>query len=221
MADLDWWRAHDRVIAPIFPVLTRTALRHLRQAPASFGVGSNDWTILDLGGGTGAWGEAFHAQGVKHVVVVDVNPDIAALGAELHQGLRFICGRVEALPLRAASVDLIVSRNSLHFWSDLPTAFRNIFEVLRPGGGAFLGRGFGPDLDEQTRTQVKEARKALRPPHEATPAEEPASPEPAFLAHLADSAGLHTVATIPDHHSHWLLFQRPLSPTGGKREKDE
>jgi SAM-dependent methyltransferase len=38
---------------------------------------------------------------------------------------------------------LVVSRGSIFFWEDLGKAFAEILRVLKPGGIAFIGGGFG------------------------------------------------------------------------------
>jgi ubiquinone/menaquinone biosynthesis C-methylase UbiE len=55
----------------------------------------------------------------------------------------FISGDVAALPVEDASQDLVISRDSVFFWEDLPLAFTEILRVLRPGGHAYVGGGFG------------------------------------------------------------------------------
>jgi ubiquinone/menaquinone biosynthesis C-methylase UbiE len=61
-----------------------------------------------------------------------------------------LAGDVAKIPLADASVDLVVSRGSVYFWDDLHAAFCETARVLRPGGMAFIGGGFGnADLREQ------------------------------------------------------------------------
>ena len=65
-----------------------------------------------------------------------------------------VCGDLECLPLKAASVDLIWSNLTLQ-WCDTPeAAFRECLRVLRPGG-LLMFSTFGPDT-------LKELRAAFR-----------------------------------------------------------
>jgi SAM-dependent methyltransferase len=70
---------------------------------------------------------------------VDASPHAieAACGCAARAGLqRFEArrGRVEHLPLDSGIADLVVSRESLHEWESVPTAFAEIGRVLKPGG---------------------------------------------------------------------------------------
>lgn len=63
----------------------------------------------------------------------------------------FVCGDIERLPLRPASVDLIWSNLALQWSSNLPAALGELFRVLRPDG-ALLFSSFGPDTLKELRT---------------------------------------------------------------------
>ena len=57
-----------------------------------------------------------------------------------------VIGDVHAIPAGDGAFDLVVSRGSYHFWHDLPTAFQEINRVLKPGGAAYIGGGYGNSL---------------------------------------------------------------------------
>ena len=57
-----------------------------------------------------------------------------------------ICGDVKKLPLEDNYADVIVSRGSFQFWGNIEKGFSEIHRVLKPGGNAFIGRGFPPNL---------------------------------------------------------------------------
>lgn len=44
-------------------------------------------------------------------------------------------------PVGDEAFDLVVSRESYHFWQNLPTAFTEILRVMKPGGTAYIGGG--------------------------------------------------------------------------------
>ncbi|RCK81811.1 MAG: methyltransferase, UbiE/COQ5 family [Candidatus Ozemobacter sibiricus] len=199
-------RQSEQALAPIFAFLTRSVLSRL-PAPPTGG------TAIDLGGGTGQWLEALLEAGLGCGILVDEDAEMTRHAFHARARLRgdaaflVIRAQAEALPLRNAIGDLVVSRNSMHLWHDLPRAWQEIGRILRPGGWVFIGRGFGPDLPTPLRDQVRQARRALRDPHEP-PVEEPPSPSPATVAELAARAGIVEVAVIPDHKSSWFLGQR-------------
>jgi ubiquinone/menaquinone biosynthesis C-methylase UbiE len=54
-----------------------------------------------------------------------------------------------AIPLGDSSVNLVFSRGSIFFWSNLETCLKEIQRVLRPGGFALLGGGYGFSTPEE------------------------------------------------------------------------
>ena len=92
---------------------------------------------------------------------------------KLGRRARPLCGNVQAIPLTDDSVDLVVSRGSLPFWDNLPTAFGEIHRVLRQGGFAYIGGGLGDpamraELEQRLHRRYPEwGRKNRRPPQRA------------------------------------------------------
>ena len=62
-------------------------------------------------------------------------------------GLR---GQAEQITFADNSIDLVVSRGSVFFWEDMEKGISEVYRVLRPGGWAYIGGGFGTKeiLDE-------------------------------------------------------------------------
>lgn len=97
--------------------------------------------VLDLGAGAGL--DAFTARHITgsegRVVGVDMTPEMvqkaqanaASLGFE---NVTFVEGDIEALPLEDAQFDVVISNCVLNLVPDKPTAFAEMWRVLRPGG---------------------------------------------------------------------------------------
>ena len=98
-------------------------------------------TVLDLGSGAGfdaflAWRRVGHS---GRVIGVDMTEDMLErarknadeLGAT---NVEFRQGRIEALPVEDASVDLVISNCVINLSTDKPAVFREISRVLKPGG---------------------------------------------------------------------------------------
>ena len=98
-------------------------------------------TVLDLGSGAGF--NALLAVRVVgpagHVIGVDMTPEMlerARRNAEVAgaANVEFRAGRIEALPVDDASVDVVISNCVINLVPDKPAAFREVARVLRPGG---------------------------------------------------------------------------------------
>ena len=89
-------------------------------------------TVLDVGAGTGKLTRELISSGAT----VDAVEPVPAMRAVLEQAVpaaRALDGTAEALPLAAASVDVIVAGSAFH-WFDGPAAVAEFHRVLRPGG---------------------------------------------------------------------------------------
>jgi len=53
-----------------------------------------------------------------------------------------------ALPFKDGYADLVVSRGAYEFWGNLENGVGEIHRILKPGGWAFIGRGFPPTMPE-------------------------------------------------------------------------
>lgn len=98
-------------------------------------------TVLDLGSGGGidCFLAAERVGAAGHVIGVDMTPAMlekanknkAKLGVA---NVEFRQGQIEALPVDADSVDVIISNCVINLSPDKTAVFREAFRVLRPGG---------------------------------------------------------------------------------------
>jgi arsenite methyltransferase len=98
-------------------------------------------TVVDLGAGAGI--DVFLAANKVgaggRVIGVDLTADMVAKGRQLARehgfaNVEFRQGEIERLPLRADSVDVIISNCVINLTEDKLASYREIFRVLRPGG---------------------------------------------------------------------------------------
>lgn len=208
MATDHYIEVSEKVFAPIYPFLAESV-------KSRTGLSFNEMRVIDLGGGSGLWAEAMLDKGAKFVSLVDVSPEMVDYADERLQKkfsteqFRIILADAANLPIDAASHNVIISRSSMHMWENLERAWNEIYRVLQPGGAAFLGRGYGPDIPEHIRNEVKLARKHFKQKI-AMPAgqEEPPSPDPFYLAKLGLEIGFSEVSLIRDHKAVWLLAKK-------------
>jgi ubiquinone/menaquinone biosynthesis C-methylase UbiE len=98
-------------------------------------------TVVDLGSGSGM--DAFYAAGLVgptgKVYGVDFTEEQLekarhlAIGAGMAH-VDFLEGRIEALPLGAASADCVISNGVINLCPDKPAVFAEAARVLKPGG---------------------------------------------------------------------------------------
>lgn len=90
---------------------------------------------LDLGSGTGYFTRALgerYGQGMG--LAVDIAEGMLRHARPQGGAAHFIAGDAEALPLQAASVDLLFSSLALQWCADFPRVLSEAQRVLRPGG---------------------------------------------------------------------------------------
>lgn len=117
--------------------------------------------ILDAGSGTGFGSRLLRERYAgSHVVELDIAPGMLRASRQKQPGwkrlLPFlaaeqqICGDIEALPLRAGSVDMIWSNLALQWCNDLDAAFAGMCSALEIGG-LLMFSTFGPDTLKELR----------------------------------------------------------------------
>lgn len=143
------------VLSPAYPYLAefivdRFEIREKR------GIG------IDIGGGPGNLVlELCKQTSAFFWINADINPYFSRFlfrGAQENQCAHRI-GSVFAdahyMPFRDNYADVIVSRGSLQFWHTWEQVFAEMYRVLKPGGYAFVGRGFSENMPLEVAKQVR------------------------------------------------------------------
>jgi NADH dehydrogenase [ubiquinone] 1 alpha subcomplex assembly factor 5 len=93
--------------------------------------------------------------GIENLIQCDMVPMDMSNATHLHQYQetlpfqRIVCDE-EFLPFPENSVDLVISNMSLHWTNDIPQAFQNIYNILRPDG-AFICSILGGNTLQELR----------------------------------------------------------------------
>ena len=141
-------------LAPVYTPLADYLVTQYELADKS-GIG------IDLGSGPGTLIVELAKRTKLHWVNADINPHFfagfyrKAEDAKVGHRVSAVFADAHALPFRSGYADIIVSRGTFEFWQDKVRAFGEVHRVLKPGGVAFIGRGFSPNLPVEVARKVR------------------------------------------------------------------
>lgn len=106
---------------------------------AGVGEGSD---VLDVACGTGVLIPDYIARNVKHVVGIDISPEMAKIAAAKfpQENVEIVCGDVETAEF-GRSFDRIVVYNAFPHFPEPERLIRTLSEMLRPGGTLTVAHG--------------------------------------------------------------------------------
>ncbi len=143
------------LLAPVYEPLARQIVADYNLAEMSEGIG------IDLGSGPGNLIFELSRRTALHWINADINPhffsyfyDEAEKLGIAHQ-VSAIFADAQSLPFRDNYADIIVSRGSYHFWDDTLLGIDEIMRVLKPGGLAYIGRGFARDMPVEIALDIR------------------------------------------------------------------
>ncbi|CAN5378336.1 methyltransferase domain-containing protein [soil metagenome] len=123
--------------------------------------------ILDIGCGTGVLlRRALDADSTRTALGVDITLNMLRQAAQrLPNTVPLVCASSENLPLRSASVDIVVSTNALHYMSDPFGMLKEARRLLVPGGTVIVGDWC---RDYWTMCALDRVLRWVEPAHAAT-----------------------------------------------------
>jgi ubiquinone/menaquinone biosynthesis C-methylase UbiE len=166
---------------------------------------------IDLGGGPGMLAVSLAKISSLKVTVVDLMPECVELAREncaeagVADRVDAVQGVAEALPFEEGSVDLVVSRGSIFFWEDQQKGLAEAYRVLRPGGWAWIGGGFGT---AELLREI-EAAKADDPEWNRKRKERMTQNPPEHFRAMLERLGIDGVVEHAEADM-WIIFQKPL-----------
>ena len=124
---------------------------------------------IDLGAGRGQVAIPLIQATGNPVVMLDPNAEAMSKGLEiagdkgLSDRLFAVVGVAEDMPFPDNSVDLVVSRGSIFFWTDPVKGLQEVHRVLRPGGKAMIGGGAGSGYPKEVAEElIRKRREKLK-----------------------------------------------------------
>ncbi|MCD6287687.1 MAG: methyltransferase domain-containing protein [Candidatus Hydrogenedentes bacterium] len=131
------------------------------QIVADYGLSNKRGIGIDIGSGPGNLIVELCKRTPMYWINADINPHFFGMFMDFVEKAGLV-GRVgavfadvQALPFRDNYADIITSRGSFQFWHDKKLAFSEIYRVLKPGGVAYIGRGFSRDLPPEIAREVR------------------------------------------------------------------
>ena len=125
---------------PAFPAVVEQVIENC---------GILECTCIDIGSGTALLSIELARKTALTIHALEKAPAMFEVGMRnikkegLEGRIKPVLGDAHSMPFDDEFADLIVSRGSYHFWGDKQRVFREIIRVLKKGGVAFVGGGFG------------------------------------------------------------------------------
>ncbi|MDG3546872.1 MULTISPECIES: class I SAM-dependent methyltransferase [Methanobacterium] len=185
----------DGAHAPIYPLIANQIISKLH---------ITEGVAIDVGTGPASLSVAMARLSDLKIYAMDISAEVIQIAQEsmekegLENRIKLVHGDVHQMPFPHDFADLVFSRGSMFFWKDLPTAFREIYRVLKPGGSAYVGGGFGSaEVKEKVKPQFE------RDPPNSIPKIPIDTLEKAVL-----KAGINDYTLINDDSGLWVLFKK-------------
>jgi len=146
-------KTSKEVLSPVYGPLAEEIVR-------DFDLAEKEGIGIDLGSGPGDLIIELCKRTRLHWINADINPHFFPHFTKLARNHGFgprvsaIYADAQDLPFKDNYAEIIVSRASFQYWQDKVRAFREIYRVLKPGGTAFIGRGFSENLPLETAKKV-------------------------------------------------------------------
>lgn len=150
-------QASEGRLAPVYSPLAQQLVEDL-------GLDGKTGIGIDLGSGPGTLIIELCGRTKMHWVNADINPHFFPYflqKAEEHGcggRVSAVQADAQALPFRDDYADVVVSRGSFWLWRDKVKAFGEIQRVLKPGGVAYIGRGFSENLPLEVAKTLRGGR---------------------------------------------------------------
>jgi ubiquinone/menaquinone biosynthesis C-methylase UbiE len=147
-------QAGEGRLSPVYGPLAEQLVKDLK-LESRVGIG------IDIGSGPGTLIIELCKRTSGHWINADINPHFFPYFLQQAEKQGFdgrvsaIVADAQALPFRDNYADVIVSRGSFWLWEDKLKAFGEIWRVLKPGGVAYVGRGFSENLPTEVARSVR------------------------------------------------------------------
>lgn len=198
-------KSFDRIVrevfAPIYPVIAEQIL---------IKCSITDGKCLDAGCGTGALGRAMAKISDMEMIFFDKSSQMLELakGYASDEGIThkstFLEGDIHSIEIESNYLDLVISRGSSPFWDDWHKAYGEILRVLKEGGSAYIGGGFGTKELKESIT----AKMSRDNPEWRSSFKDRVAKERQELPQILQKLNLTSYSIIDDDSGWWVYMQK-------------
>ena len=161
-------QASEKPVPEDFRETTKSILKPVYKPLAAeiaekFDLAEKKGIAIDLGSGPGDLIiELCRITKNLHWVNADINPDYfpgfikRASDAGFGSRVSAMYADAQDMPFRDNYAEIIISRGSFHMWDDLKVGLSEVYRVLKPGGTAYIGRGFSTDLPVEIARNIRD-----------------------------------------------------------------
>lgn len=192
----------QNVFFPIYPVIAKQILNEC---------GTYNGICLDIGSGGGHLGLCIAKQSCLKVILLDNNENAVAIAdrriREWNLTDRVLArwGDVHHIPFPDCNFDLIVSRGSMWFWNT-ESSTKEIYRVLKPGGTAYIGGGYGND---ELRSKIYETMEQREGPGWMdSKRKREAGQLPIDFSRCFDQLGITNYTVIDNESGTWFIIRK-------------
>ena len=188
------------IFFPVYPVIAHQILER---------ADIDDGICLDVGCGSGHLAVALATLSNLRVFALDSTEPVRSIADatirkyHLEQRVRTMPGTVNVLPFGSASMNLVVSRGSFFFWESLSRGFSECLRVLKPGGMAYIGDGFG---NARIGREIMERMRDREPGWQSEQRDRYMRCNPHIIRSALAAAGIFEYDLIDDESGFWIVF---------------
>lgn len=197
------------IFFPVYPVIAHQILKK---------TDIDSGSCLDVGSSPGHFAIALATLSDMEVYAMDnARPMLKIAEANvvkyrLERRVRPVFGDVNAIPFDKASMDMVISLGSFFFWENLTWGFAECMRVLRPGGMAYIGNGFG---NARLRDEIILRMRERDPEWEEKRRGWYRNCNPHIVRSALAAAGIFEYDLIQDDSGYWVCFGK-----SGEKEKN-
>lgn len=166
---------------------------------------------IDVGAGPAPLSIALAKITMHNIYAMDISEEMCRIAklniSKVNMENRIIPveGDVQCIPFDDEFADLVISRGSMFFWKDLKSGFKEIYRILKPGGGAYIGGGFGNGrIKEKIKKQLNEKNKDS----EYNFYKSPPKIDVDSLKMAVNMAGISDYTLINDDSGLWVIIHK-------------